>query len=447
MASLLLVDDDESLLEVLAHQLRELGYDVRTAKNGEEALASFRKSPTEILVTDVMLPDTDGITLLGKIKRMAPETIVVVITAYGDVEDAIKACQLGADDYLTKPFSKEQLRFALAKAERLRKLEKENVELRSELSERFKFKNLVARSAAMESVLRMAHKVAQSDVTVLIEGESGTGKEVLARAIHEASPRRRGPFVAVNCPSIPDNLLESELFGHVRGAFTGALRDKPGKFELAKGGTIFLDEIGDLKLDLQAKLLRVLQEREIERIGDTKPRPIDVRIIAATHRDLRQLIREGRFREDLYYRLSVVPLIIPPLRERKEDIPYLVDAFLNKYGGTKKYRVTKEAMRVLLSYDWPGNVRELENVVHRAVVLAGGDVIDVDALPPHLLAGPVGREEKAVSLEAIERAAILAALEKHGWNKTRAAAELQVPRHVLLYRMKKFGIPSTPPRA
>ncbi len=445
MTSLLLVDDDESLLEVLAHQLSDLGYDVRTAKTGEEALASFRRAPAEILITDVMLPDLDGITLLGKIKRIAPETIVVVITAYGDVHDAIKACQLGADDYLTKPFSKEQLRFALAKAERLHKLERENVELRTELSQRFQFENVVARSSAMESVLKVAQKVAQSDATVLIEGESGTGKEVLARAIHQASPRRKGPFVAVNCPSIPENLLESELFGHVRGAFTGALRDKPGKFELAKGGTVFLDEIGDLKLDLQAKLLRVLQEREIERIGDTKPRPIDVRIIAATHRDLRQLVQEGRFREDLYYRLSVVPLVIPPLRERKEDIPYLVDHFLAKYGG-KQFRVTKQAMRVLLDYDWPGNVRELENAVHRAIVLTSGNVIDVDALPPHLLSSPSAVEEKPVSLEAIERAAILAALEKHNWNKTRAAEELRVPRHVLLYRMKKYDIPTTPPR-
>ncbi len=443
MASLLLVDDDESLLEVLAHQLSELGYEVTTANTGEEALVRFQRAPTDVLVTDVMLPDLDGITLLGKIKRVAPETIVVVITAYGDVDDAIKACQLGADDYLTKPFSKEQLRFALAKAERLRRLEKENVELRTELSERFQFENVVARSSAMESVLKMAHKVAQSDVTVLIEGESGTGKEVLARAIHQASPRRKGPFVPVNCPSIPENLLESELFGHVRGAFTGALRDKPGKFELAKGGTVFLDEIGDLKLDLQAKLLRVLQEREIERIGDTKPRAIDVRIIAATHRDLRDLVQEGRFREDLYYRLSVVPLVIPPLRERREDIPYLVDHFLAKYGE-KRFRVTREAMQVLLNYDWPGNVRELENAIHRAVVLTSGEVIDVDALPPHLLSGPTRTPEEPVSLEGIERAAILAALKRHNWNKTRAAEELRVPRHVLLYRMKKYGIPSTP---
>lgn len=442
MASLLLVDDDESLLEVLAHQLSELGYEVTTANTGEEALVRFQRAPTDVLVTDVMLPDLDGITLLGKIKRVAPETIVVVITAYGDVDDAIKACQLGADDYLTKPFSKEQLRFALAKAERLRRLEKENVELRTELSERFQFENVVARSSAMESVLKMAHKVAQSDVTVLIEGESGTGKEVLARAIHQASPRRKGPFVPVNCPSIPENLLESELFGHVRGAFTGALRDKPGKFELAKGGTVFLDEIGDLKLDLQAKLLRVLQEREIERIGDTKPRAIDVRIIAATHRDLRDLVQEGRFREDLYYRLSVVPLVIPPLRERREDIPYLVDHFLAKYGE-KRFRVTREAMQVLLNYDWPGNVRELENAIHRAVVLTSGEVIDVDALPPHLLSGPTRTPEEPVSLEDIERAAILVALKRHNWNKTRAAEELRVPRHVLLYRMKKYGIPST----
>jgi len=448
----LLIDDDESLCAVVGHQLEGMGYQVQIALSGREGLERFQQAPAEIVVTDVMMPDISGLEVLRQIKRVAPKTIVIIITAYGTVEDAIRACELGADDYLTKPFSQEQLRFALAKAERLRHLEEENVRLQAELMDRFRFENLVARSAAMEEVLRMAYQVAQSDSTVLIQGESGTGKEILARAIHHTSPRRGGPFVAVSCPSIPEHLVESELFGHVRGAFTGAIRDKPGKFELADGGTLFLDEIGDLKLDLQAKLLRVLQEREVERVGATRPRPINVRVIAATHRDLFQLVRENRFREDLYYRLSVVPIVIPPLREHKEDIPFLVDHFIRKHGGGRRIVVDDAFLQALMEYDWPGNVRELENVIERAIVLTTGERLTWDKLPPQIRqkppSSPFARESQPRTLEEIEREAIWTALERHGWNQTATAKALGIPRHVLLYRMKKLGIqrPSLSPK-
>ncbi len=372
-----------------------------------------------------------------------------MITAYGSVENALKACHLGANDYLTKPFSIEQLLFVIQKAVKLQELQEENLELRQELVEKHQFGNLIARSSKMEEVLKMAMKVAQSDSTVLILGESGTGKELLARAIHFNSPRKDGPFITVNCPSIPDNLLESELFGHVKGAFTGALKDRKGKFLQADGGTLFLDEIGDLRLDLQAKLLRALQEREIEPVGGDKPIKINVRMIAATHEDLEERIREGQFREDLYYRLSVVPIILPPLRERKEEIPYLVDYFVQKYGKGEKYEVDPLIYDYLKAYDWPGNIRELENVVERAVVLSTGKKITVESLPANLLRESSGKGRVTISdllsgddlsLENIEREAIRKALEMSGGNQSQAARLLKIPRHVLLYRMKKLGL-------
>jgi two-component system NtrC family response regulator len=304
---------------------------------------------------------------------------------------------------------------------------------------------MVAHSARMEAVMQMAGQVAASDATVLILGESGTGKELVARAIHYNSPRKDKPLVTVNCPSIPDNLLESELFGHVRGAFTGAIKDRKGKFEIADGGTIFLDEIGDLRSDVQAKLLRVLQEHEIERLGDSKTRKIDVRVIAATNKNLEEMVKTGSFREDLYYRLSVVPIHIPPLRERKEEIPYLVDFFINRYAGDRTFRVTAEALAALQTYDWPGNVRELENVIERAVVLATDDDITLDSLPPSFRSQSTAKQTDNAnpsSLPEIEKRAILEALEKTGGNRSKAARMLQIPRHVLLYRLRKYGIDS-----
>ena len=443
---ILLVDDDVNLSKVLAHQLKKQHAQVYVANSGKEGLQLFRENEVDVVLTDIQMPDLSGLEVLHEIRKTDKQVVVIMITAYGSIEGALEACRLGADDYITKPFGQEQLTFLIEKNVRLRRLQQENVELRHQLVERYSFSNLVAESSAMKEVLRVAMQVAHSDATVLIQGESGTGKEIIAKAIHLNSPRKDKPFVVVNCPSIPENLLESELFGHVRGAFTGAVKDRVGKFQLANGGTLFLDEIGDLRLELQAKLLRVLQEREIERVGDSRPIPVDVRIIAATNRDLLELVREGRFREDLYYRLSVVPITLPPLRERKEEIPYLVDFFLRRFAPDRRFEIDPEFIRLLENYPWPGNVRELENVIERAVVLSTENRLTAASLPPHILASvPPAREAQEgeaghVSLEEVERRTIEAALEKARGNKSRAARLLKIPRHVLLYRMKKLGL-------
>ncbi|NOX36746.1 MAG: sigma-54-dependent Fis family transcriptional regulator [Calditrichaeota bacterium] len=445
---LLLIDDDINLCKVIGYQLEKQGFQVSIAHSGKEGLKLFESRQFDIVLTDVQMPDLSGIDVLKKIREKNDQVIVIIITAYGSLDSAIKACQLGADDYLTKPFSQEQLRFVIGKAQRLRELQQENIQLKEELIDQHGFNNLISRSPKMEAVLKMAVRVAASDATVLILGESGTGKELLARAIHYNSPRRDKPLITVNCPSIPDNLLESELFGHVKGAFTGAIKDRKGKFEMANGGTIFLDEIGDLKFDLQAKLLRVLQEQEFEPVGSSEKIHVDVRIIAATNKDLEQLVREGRFREDLYYRLSVFPITIPPLRERKEEIPVLFEHFLKKHGQGQTFRVEPEVLDTLMRYHWPGNVRELENVAERAVILAQDNRITMDCLPPSLtrqektttLSGDALLQEEDLSLENIERKVIEEALRRAGGNRSKAARLLNIPRHVLLYRLKKLGM-------
>jgi len=443
-AKILLIDDDQSLCKVVSHQLSQSGFAVATAFDGETGLARFREESFEVVLTDLALPDQSGMSVLREIRRINREVVVIIITAFGTVDNAIEACRLGADDYVTKPFGREQLLFVIEKALRLRQLQSENRQLRSELRDRYRFERIIAKSGKMEEVLKMAARVAETDATVLILGESGTGKELLAQAIHYNSPRSDRPLVTVNCPSIPENLLESELFGHVKGAFTGAIRDRKGKFELAEGGTLFLDEIGDLPEHLQAKLLRVLQEREIERLGDTKPIHVDVRILAATNKDLARQIQTGRFREDLYYRLSVVTIVIPPLREHPEDIPFLVDYFLQKHGHGRRLTVSEQAMKFLLAYPWPGNVRELENTIERATIFAPGSVITPEALPPGMAAAGASASlpplNEPSSLEEIERQAIRQALEKSRGNQTGAAQLLKVPRHVLRYRMKKLGL-------
>ncbi len=447
MSRILLIDDDLNLSKVLSYQLQKAGDEVMVANSGQEGLQQFAAHEFDIVITDIQMPDLNGIQVLQEIRRHNRQVVVIIITAHGTIDNAIEACRLGADDYLTKPFSKEQLRFVIEKALKLRHLQQENTQLRQELVGKYRFDNMVAHSAKMEAVLQMAGQVAASDATVLILGESGTGKELVARAIHYNSPRKDKPLVTVNCPSIPDNLLESELFGHVKGAFTGAIKDRKGKFEIADGGTIFLDEIGDLREDVQAKLLRVLQEHEIERLGDSKTIKIDVRIIAATNKNLEAMVKAGTFREDLYYRLSVVPIHIPPLRERREEIPYLVDFFITRYGKDRRFEVTSEAIAALQQYDWPGNVRELENVIERAVVLSTDNRISLTSLPPsfHSLKRPEAAAPQSIltpgaSLEEIEKQAILEALQKSGGNRSEAARMLQIPRHVLLYRLKKFGI-------
>ncbi len=438
---ILLIDDDESLCRVLEHQLKEVGFIVQSALKGKEGLAQFEKGRFDVVITDLAMPDLGGMEILREIRSKDNRTVVILITAYGTVENAVEACKMGADDYVTKPFGIEQLRFVIEKAYRFRELERENVSLKAQLGDRYGLETFVGQSVGLQEVYRLIQKVAPTDTTVLIQGESGTGKELVARAIHALSARKGQPFVPVDCAAIPETLIESELFGHVKGAFTGALRDRRGKFELAEGGSLFLDEIGDFKEELQAKLLRTLQERQIEKVGSDQSDPVNVRIIAATNRDLALAVRESSFRQDLYYRLAVVVIQIPPLRDRREDIPELVDHFMQKYAGEKKVTVDKDVYRVLMGYDWPGNVRELENTVERALVLADDSIIRVrDVQEYHSRMTSSGAHYQNQTLEAIEKKAIVDALRNAHGNRSQAARNLGIPRHILLYRMKKWEI-------
>ena len=438
---LLLIDDDFNLSKVLVYQLQKNGYDVSTAKNGEEGLSLFLKNDFDIVVTDIQMPDITGIEVLRRIRHLNNEVIVIIITAHGSVENAIEACRLGANDYLTKPFGQEQLLFVIEKAIQFKQLQDENTLLKQEVAGRYKIDNMIAVSAKMQEVIKVTTQVAQRNTTVLITGESGTGKELIARAIHYNSKRNTKPLVTVNCPSIPENLIESELFGHVKGAFTGAISDRKGKFELADGGSIFLDEIGDLRSDLQAKLLRVLQEQEFQAVGGSQTIKVDVRIIAATNKDLERLVKEEKFREDLYYRLNVVPIKIDPLRERREDIPYLLDFFINKYRQGRKFKLNKETVQILKNYDWPGNVRE------RVITLTTNEELSPADLPEHILGRIQDNSDKTfripeegIGLEDLERKVILNTLEKTEGNKSKSARLLKIHRHVLLYKLKKLGL-------
>ncbi len=446
-STILLIDDDDSLRRVIEFSLAEAGHKVVTAASGEEGLRLFESGSFDAVVTDITMPGLGGMDVLAKVRVKDPDLPVIMITAYGTIESAVQAMKEGAFDYITKPFNREELRLTLEKALRLRRLEKENVELRAEVIDRYRFGSIVGSSDRIRDVIDLAGRVAASDATVLITGERGTGKELLARGIHFNSARSQGPFIAVNCAAIPEALMESELFGHVKGAFTGATRDKEGKFELADGGTILLDEIGDLRVDLQAKILRVLQERTVDRVGGAKPIPVDVRVIASTNRDIEQAIRDGKFREDLYDRINVVAIQMPPLRDRKEDIPLLVQYFLKKYNRTTDVSLSEEALGVLVSYGWPGNVRELESVIERASVLRRGSVISPDDLPEKLKKEKGGIDslilnlpEEGIALEDLEKSLIIKALEKHKGNQTRAAEYLGITRPTLIYRMEKYGL-------
>jgi two-component system NtrC family response regulator len=443
----LLIDDDVNLCKVIAYQLEKNGFGVTTANHGNEGLNLFQQGEFDIVITDIQMPDISGIDVLSRIRNEDDQVIIIIITAHGSVENAIEACRLGANDYLTKPFGQEQLLFIIEKAVRLQKLQQENEFLRQEVAGKFKFENMVADSARMQETLKLTVQVAKSNATVLITGESGTGKELIARAIHYNSPRKAKPLITVNCPSIPEYLIESELFGHVKGAFTGAIKDRKGQFEQADGGSIFLDEIGDLKPDVQAKLLRVLQEKEFQRIGGSKIIKVDVRVIAATNRDIDHLVKDKQFREDLYYRLSVVPIYIAPLRERIEDIPFLVDLFINRYGEGKNFKVSREVIKILQKYDWPGNVRELENIIERIIALATDAEITASNIPEHI-SGKIYEEqstifnipEHGIGLEEVEQRVIKEILKRTNGNRSRTARLLKIPRHVLLYRMKKYNL-------
>ncbi len=448
--TVLLIDDDESLRRVVEYNLREDGYQVMTAADGRSGLQRFQESSVDLVLTDVRMPEMDGVELMTHLKAMQPDLPVIVLTAHGTIDSAVEAMKVGAFDYLTKPFSRDQLKASVRKALELGALASENRQLRQIVSERFSFASMIAGSRAMRGVTDTASRVAASDTTVLLEGESGTGKELLAKAIHVNGGRSRGPFVTVNCAAIPEHLLESELFGHRRGAFTGAIADKQGKFEAANRGTIFLDEVGELPLLLQVKILRVLQEREVDKVGETRPVKVDVRVIAATNRSLEKMTADASFREDLYYRLAVVSIRVPPLRERSDDIPLLVDHFLARHAerlGRARPAVDKAVYSAFNRYAWPGNIRELENVIERALVLDRDGLLGLDDLPERLKASGqrignlrIELPDEGISLEDVERELLLAALERHNWNQTRAAAYLDITRSTLLYRMQKFGL-------
>lgn len=447
----LVVDDEENLRLVVRTFLKRDGYEVEAASSGEEALTLVEAFGPDVILTDVRMPRMGGLDLLATLKAKGNEATVIVMSAYGNVDLAIEAMKAGAYDYIQKPFKAEEVRLALRKAEEREALRRENRALRKEIRRENLFEEMLAKSPQMVAIWRTIAKVADYKTTALISGESGVGKELVARAIHSKSGRRGGPFVAVNCGAIPETLLESELFGYRRGAFTDASSDHAGLFEQADRGTLFLDEIGELPLPLQVKLLRVLQDESVRRLGDTKDIKVDVRILAATHRDLGAETAAGRFREDLYYRVNVLPIAVPPLRERREDIPILIDHFVarnNARFGANIRGLEPEARRLLMEYSFPGNVRELENVIERAMVLAELDVISADDLPErireardpiqmHLTSGELSIKKTA---RVIEEILIRRALQKTKGNRTRAAEVLEISHRALLYKIKDYRI-------
>ena len=445
----LVVDDDSSLRRVMKLQLEEAGYQVSLAQDGNDAWSVLRKVEPQLVITDLQMPTT-GLELLRRMTKEGLQTTVIVITAFGTIESAVEAMKLGAYDYVTKPIDFDALVLIVHRAMERQNLIEEVRTLRSALDQRYGFEGIVGNAKVLLRVLDQAARVAQRDATVLIQGETGTGKELIARAIHHNSPRHHRPFVAINCGAIPKDLVESELFGYARGAFTGALNSKAGRIELADGGTLFLDEIGELPLEAQVKLLRVLQEGELAKLGASAPVKVDVRVIAATHRDLSAMVEDATFREDLYYRLAVVPLKVPPLRERREDIPGLIEALqqrIRQRHRLPEMRLSPTVHQRLISYTWPGNVRQLENILERLMLLASSNVITAEDLPEELISPSASSAvlwptlpEEGLSLEGIERELISRALEKFKGNQTQAARYLDISRRTLIYRMEKHGL-------
>lgn len=457
--TILVIDDEMIVCESCQRILEEEGYEVETAMSAKEAFEKMKAHPFDIVITDLKMPEIDGMEVLKTFRNEYPDTIVIMITGYSTVETAVEAMKLGAFDYIPKPFTPDEVSVVVKKAIEKKNLLLENIYLRQELQEKYGFHNIVGKSKKMQEIYRIIAKVAMTDSTVLIYGQSGTGKELIARAIHFNSARREKQFVPVDCAVLSENLLESELFGHIKGSFTGAITTKPGLFEVADGGTLFLDEVGNISLSIQAKLLRVLQEREFTPVGGTKAKKVDIRLIAATNKDLEKMIKEETFREDLYYRLNIVPIYLPPLRERQEDIPLLAIHFLKKYTdvmGKKIKGFTPEAMEKLMKYSWPGNVRELENVIERTVVMIEDEMVNVG----HLILP--GMQEKEISekqipmtseelkeikkhvrekaVEEIEKAFVLKALERHQWNVTKAAEEVGMLRPNFQALMRKYNL-------
>ncbi|MFO7785825.1 MAG: sigma-54-dependent transcriptional regulator [Thermodesulfobacteriota bacterium] len=451
---ILVADDDPKILQRLQEVLTREGYVVDIAKNGQIANDMLDQDYYDVALIDLNMPKIDGMTLLKTLVEVHPDTVGIILTGHGTIRNAVEAMKVGAADYLAKPVKMEELLLVVQRALEFRDLKRENLALKKQLRKKYKFENFIGDSLPMNKVFRVIEKVADSNSTVLILGESGTGKELVAKAIHYHSSRKHKPLIPVNCGAIPEELLESELFGHEKGAFTNAIRTRIGRFEMANGGTIFLDEVAEMSPHLQVKLLRILQEQEFERLGGTKTIRCDVRILAATNKNLDRLVEEGKFREDLYYRLKVIPVSLPPLRDRRSDIPLLAHHFLENISRNKrnkKMSITKDVLKALVSYDWPGNVREMENIIERMVILSEGDNITVEDLPEkiarkHALElnenGFIPEEGLSLSnaVNDYERQLIIHALEKADWVKNRAAKFLKMNRTTLVEKIKKQGI-------
>ncbi len=458
MDKILVVDDERSMRDFLSIMLKKAGYDVTTAVDGEEAVNILHKDIFDLVITDLKMPKVDGLQVLKTVKELSPDTVVIVITAFASTETTVEAMKEGAYDYITKPFQNDEMKIRIKKALEKRRLSAENILLKKELKDRAVFDNIVGRSEKIEKVFELVRKVSDSMSNILIYGESGTGKELIARAIHFNSRKKEKPFVTINCGALPEGLLESELFGHMKGSFTGAVFNKEGLFEVANGGTIFLDEIGETSPAIQVKLLRVLQDKEFKRVGGTKEIKVDVRIITATNRDLSKAVAEGKFREDLYYRLNVIPITLPPLRERADDIPLLADHFLNKFNKALNKNVkgfSQTTMELFRNYEWRGNVRELENVIERAVALSNSEIITPECLPDILRnssrsssAVPVNIPPEGLDLEGligdIEKELLINALEKTNWIKKDAAKLLHLNFRSFRYRLDKYNLNKKP---
>jgi len=441
--SVLVVDDDKLVNEFMLETLQRAGYECDTALSGEEGLEKFKRRGFDIVLTDLKMRQMDGIAMLDHIKHLTPQTVVVIMTAYGTVETAVTAIKKGAYDFLLKPVLPETLELMLKRTCEILDLRKENEILRKDLAH--KFQNIIGKSAVMKSVFDLIQSVSNARSTIMLTGESGTGKELVARAIHYTSSRRDGPFVKLNCAALPETLVEAELFGYEKGAFTDAKKTNRGRFELADGGTLLLDEISEMPLNLQSKLLRVVQEREFERVGSSISISVDFRLIATSNQNLKECIAQGRFREDLYYRLNVIPLRLPPLKERKEDIPVLVEHFIDKYNreNDKTVRgITSQAMRILVKYDWPGNVRELENLIERAVVTSRGEYLEDDDFPSELAFGELDTGSPIfripMKLEEGSRYLILKTLERFNGNKTKAAEALGITPRTIRNKLAEY---------
>jgi len=451
MRRILIVDDEASVRDSL-RMIFKKDYEVILAGSADEALVKLESEEPEVVLLDIIMPGKDGLEALKEMRERHPSLPIIMLTATKTVKTAVEAMKLGAYDYITKPFDLDELKLVVQKALESRDLKMANLRLQGEVEEKYQFDNIIGKSKEMREIYATIRQIAEKNSTVLIHGESGTGKELVARAIHYNSPRRNKPFVAVNCAAIPETLIESELFGHEKGAFTDAQARRIGHFELAHQGTLFLDEISELSLPTQAKILRALQEREFVRVGGVKTISVDVRLISATNKNLEELMAKGAFRSDLYYRINVVPLTIPPLRQRKEDIPLLVRHFLDKHAGPGKKKITQEALDILVAYDWPGNVRELENIIERIVVLSTSDIIGPNDIPPSLKINSraelikLGVLNGRLSFEDAEREfekdIILEALKRSNYVQTRAAELLGISRRILKYKMDKYGIPA-----